>query len=72
MTMNELHELVRERARAKPYGWQSGFAERLGVTRAYVSDTLTGRRPISNEHLHIYLDELDLELVVREKGESLN
>lgn len=69
MTMNEVHELIRERARAQPYGWQTEFAKRLGVTRAYVSDTMTGRRPISNEHLHIYLDHLGLELTVTDRGE---
>lgn len=69
MTMSDIHSLVRERAKAAPYGWQAALAKRLELTPAYISDTITGKRAISNAHLHIYLDALGLELTVKRRDE---
>ena len=76
----EAQERIRQTMLAQPRGYQTDLAERLGKSRAFVNQVVTGARPIPVDLLDEILSSLNLsydvvlsELTVKPKapdGES--
>ncbi|GGS39398.1 hypothetical protein GCM10008961_33490 [Deinococcus knuensis] len=72
VTWDELEAEIRARAKAAPRGFAASLAERLDTDKSAVSQFLSGRRPIPREHIHLILDALGLELVLKSKNAADN
>lgn len=46
--------------REQPRGYQTLLAEKLGVSRAFINQVVTGVRPLPLEHLDVILGSLNL------------
>ena len=56
----EAQETIRQRMREQPRGYQTLLAEKLGLSRAFVNQVVTGVRPLPLEHLDGILASLNL------------
>lgn len=68
----EVEALIRARMRAQPRGYQQDLAILLGVSVGFVSNIVTGRKPIPVERLDTILTSLNLEydVVIKELHSS--
>ena len=67
MNWEQLQQVLRQRIKEQPRGFQNALAVRLEVTRATVGQWVQGVRPVPPERLEQVLDLLGLELELREK-----
>jgi len=69
MKYSEIEAQIRAQAAQQPRGWQVGLARRLEISPSSVAQKLAANNPrqIPPDQLHIYLDALGLEVVIRPK-----
>jgi transcriptional regulator with XRE-family HTH domain len=71
--MNTMTEHIRDEVRVamvRRHVTQGEIAERLGISRQHLSAMLSGRRSRLPDAWEKLLDELDLELVVRQRDKK--
>jgi len=70
MTFDELDLALREKIKQQPRGFQAELADKLHVTRQFVSHVVSGRSSIGREHYPAILEALGLEIVIQAKQDS--
>ena len=70
MKYEDIEARIREMAADQPRGWQAELARRLEISPVSVTQKLSGDKPrqIPPEQMHIYLDALGLELMIKPKS----
>ena len=56
----EVQNLIVQRMKEQPRGYQAELAEKIGKTAGFVNHIVTGKRPIPDEHLDAILRSLNM------------
>ena len=64
LNYSDIENRVRELAKLKPHGWQSEFANKVGISRQYFGQMLKGERGIKTDIIDALLREFGLTLGV--------